>query len=113
MTVDSKKSRKLSLAQKFSRLAVRLRDPEWRRYGKLLLAGKAIGVGLVLLIITVVTGVFFSHVLAADAEVKPADVVNPLNTVWTLVAAFLVFGMQVGFTMLEAGFQHEIGRAHV
>jgi len=81
-----------------------LRDPEWRRYGKLLLAGKAIGVGLVLLIITVVTGVFFSHVLAADAEVKPADVVNPLNTVWTLVAAFLVFGMQVGFTMLEAGF---------
>ena len=104
MTVDSRRGRKLSLAQKFSRLAVRLRDPEWRRYGRLLLTGKAIGVGLVLLIITVVTGVFFSHVLAADAEVKPADVVNPLNTVWTLVAAFLVFGMQVGFTMLEAGF---------
>lgn len=104
MTVDSRRGRKLSLAQKFSRLAVRLRDPEWRRYGRLLLAGKAIGVGLVLLIITVMTGVFFSHVLAADAEVKAADVVNPLNTVWTLVAAFLVFGMQVGFTMLEAGF---------
>ncbi len=31
-------------------------------------------------------------------------VINPLNTVWTLVAAFLVFGMQAGFTMLEAGF---------
>jgi Amt family ammonium transporter len=30
--------------------------------------------------------------------------VNPVNTAWTLVAAFLVFGMQVGFTMLEAGF---------
>ena len=30
--------------------------------------------------------------------------VNPINTVWTLVAAFLVFGMQAGFTMLEAGF---------
>jgi Amt family ammonium transporter len=30
--------------------------------------------------------------------------VNPINTVWTLIAAFLVFGMQVGFTMLEAGF---------
>ena len=104
MTVDSRRGPKLSLAQKFSRLAVRLRDPEWRRYGRLLIAGKAIGVGLVLLIITVVTGVFFTHVLAADAEVKAADVVNPLNTVWTLVAAFLVFGMQVGFTMLEAGF---------
>jgi Amt family ammonium transporter len=104
MTVDSRRGRKLSLAQKFSRLAVRLRDPEWRRYGRTLLAGKAIGVGLVLLIITVISGVFFSHVLAADAEVKAADVVNPVNTAWTLIAAFLVFGMQVGFTMLEAGF---------
>ena len=27
-----------------------------------------------------------------------------MNTVWTLIAAFLVFGMQVGFVMLEAGF---------
>jgi len=104
MNVDSKRGPKLSLAQKFSRLAVRLRDPEWRRYGQLLLAGKALGVGLVLLLITVFSGLFLSHVLAADAEVKAADVVNPLNTVWTLVAAFLVFGMQVGFTMLEAGF---------
>ena len=104
MTVDSKRGPRLSLAQKFSRLAVRLRDPEWRRYGRLLLAGKALGVGLVLLIITVFSGLFLSHVLAADTEVKAADVVNPLNTVWTLVAAFLVFGMQVGFTMLEAGF---------
>jgi len=104
MNVDSRRGPKLSLAQKCSRLAVRLRDPEWRRYGRLLLAGKAIGVGLVLLIITVVSGVFFSHVLAADAEVKAADVVNPVNTAWTLIAAFLVFGMQVGFTMLEAGF---------
>jgi Amt family ammonium transporter len=44
--------------------------------------------------------------LAADAvaELKPTDIVNPVNTMWTLIAAFLVFGMQVGFTMLEAGF---------
>src|SRR6185436_18204530 len=41
---------------------------------------------------------------AADPVLKGNDIVNPLNTVWTLVAAFLVFGMQVGFTMLEAGF---------
>ena len=41
---------------------------------------------------------------APAPEVKASDIVNPLNTVWTLVAAFLVFGMQVGFTMLEAGF---------
>ncbi len=60
MNVDSRKGPKLSMAQKFSRLAVRLRDPEWRRYGKLLLAGKALGVGLVLLIITVFSGLFLS-----------------------------------------------------
>ena len=41
---------------------------------------------------------------AADPQLKGNDIVNPINTVWTLVAAFLVFGMQVGFTMLEAGF---------
>lgn len=104
MAVFPQPVKKLSLAQKFSRLALRLRDPEWRRYGRLLFAGKALGVGLVLLIITVITGLFFGPVYAAEAEVKAAQVVNPINTVWTLVAAFLVFGMQVGFTMLEAGF---------
>ena len=50
---------------------------------------------------------------AAATPVMPADlsaispknpVINPINTVWTLVAAFLVFAMQAGFTMLEAGF---------
>ena len=34
----------------------------------------------------------------------PTSLINPLNTVWVLVAAFLVFAMQAGFTMLEAGF---------
>ena len=38
------------------------------------------------------------------AAINGGDIVNPLNTVWTLIAAFLVFCMQVGFTMLEAGF---------
>src|ERR1700674_2493329 len=96
--------KKLSLSEKLSRLAVRLRAPEWRRYGKLLFAGKLMGVGLTLVIMAAVSGVFFAHAYAADPEVKAADVVNPVNTAWTLVAAFLVFGMQVGFTMLEAGF---------
>jgi Amt family ammonium transporter len=83
-----------------------LRDAEWRRYGGTLLLGKVTGVGLVLLIMAVATGLFFTHVYAQTGtpEVKAADVVNPVNTAWTLIAAFLVFGMQVGFTMLEAGF---------
>src|SRR6266436_5138184 len=104
MTVDSRKGPKLSLAQKFSRLAVRLRDPEWRRYASVLFGGKVLGIAVVMLTITVISGMFFAHVFAADVEVKAADVVNPVNTAWTLIAAFLVFGMQVGFTMLEAGF---------
>jgi Amt family ammonium transporter len=69
-----------------------------------LLAGKVSGVLLTLAIMAVVSGAFFTHVMAADAEVKAADCMNPINTTWTLIAAFLVFGMQVGFTMLEAGF---------
>src|SRR6185437_15299369 len=99
-----RQGKKLSLAEKFSRLAARLRDPEWRSYGRTLLAGKAMGIGVLLLAVTAISGLFFGKVLAADAPVKAADIVNPLNTVWVLVAAFLVFGMQVGFTMLEAGF---------
>jgi ammonium transporter, Amt family len=95
---------RLSFSQKLSRLAVRMKDPEWRRYASVLFGGKVLGIAVVMLTITVISGLFFAHVYAADVEVKAADVVNPMNTVWTLLAAFLVFGMQVGFTMLEAGF---------
>ena len=95
---------RLTLAEKFSRLRSRLGDSEWRRYGMLILAGKGIALALLMLIIFNISAFTGNHAFAAEAEMKPSDVVNPLNTVWTLVAAFLVFGMQVGFTMLEAGF---------
>jgi Amt family ammonium transporter len=68
-----------SLASKLSRLATRLRDKEWRRYGATLLAGKVMGVGLTLMIMAAITGIFFTKVLAADTTVKAADVVNPVN----------------------------------
>src|SRR5436190_2050226 len=98
--------KKLSLSQRFSRLQLRLHDPAWRQYGALLLTGKLVGVGLLVLGIVVLFPdlIGFGKVFAADAVVKSNDIINPINTVWTLVAAFLVFGMQVGFTMLEAGF---------
>ena len=103
----------MSLSEKASRLAVRLRDPEWRQYGKLLLTGKMMGVGLVLLIMLAVNVIpllprlMESTAYAAEGAkaaevlyptVKPGDIVNPINTMWTLVAASLVFGTQVGFT---------------
>jgi Amt family ammonium transporter len=97
--------KKLSLPQKVSRLRLRLHDPEWRQYGSLLLVGKLIGVSLLVIGVAMLKPELLgSRAFAADGDLKPTDIVNPLNTVWTLVAAFLVFGMQVGFTMLEAGF---------
>jgi Amt family ammonium transporter len=56
--------------------------------------------------------VFSGHVLAAEAEVGSSlsNVIDTfalkqgLDTVWVLVAAFLVFFMQAGFGMVEAGF---------
>jgi ammonium transporter, Amt family len=102
----SKTGEKLSLAEKLTRLRHRMNDPAWRRYGMLVAAGKIAGIALLMLLIYNVTTWMNASALAADAapEIKGSDVVNPLNTMWTLVAAFLVFGMQVGFTMLEAGF---------
>ncbi len=104
MTGKSMNRERLTFAEKFTRLRSRLGDPEWRRYGMLILAGKGIALAILMLFIFNVSAFTGNHAFAAEAEMKPSDVVNPLNTVWTLVAAFLVFGMQVGFTMLEAGF---------
>src|SRR4051812_31423312 len=106
MSATTRRERHLSLSEKYSRLCSRLQEPEWRRYGGALLGGKLLGLGVVLLVMFVVTGVFFAsvHAQSGAPEVKASDVINPVNTAWTLVAAFLVFGMQVGFTMLEAGF---------
>ena len=98
-------TRRLTMAGKIERFRLRLEDREWRQYGAVLVAGKLTGIAMLLAaILAFHHGFMGSPVLGADAEVKGGDIVNPLNTVWTLVAAFLVFGMQVGFTMLEAGF---------
>jgi Amt family ammonium transporter len=96
---------RLTAAEKVTRLGQRMRDPEWRRYGGTVMAGKMIGVALVFAAMLVAYGTVLGGAAhAADPVLKGNDIVNPINTVWTLVAAFLVFGMQVGFTMLEAGF---------
>ena len=90
---------------RFARLMERLRSPEWRKYGAVLFAGKIAGLAALAVIVYYFNPGLFGHkVFAADPSLKGNDIVNPINTVWTLVAAFLVFGMQVGFTMLEAGF---------
>src|ERR1700690_3039552 len=97
--------KRLSLPGKISRLRARLQNPEWRKYGKILIMGKLTGVGLILLVAILLNPDLIGfRTFAADPNLKGNDIVNPVNTAWTLIAAFLVFGMQVGFTMLEAGF---------
>ena len=92
-------------SSRLARWKQRLNNPEWRRYGALLFAGKMAGLAILAGAVYYFNPGLFGHrVFAADATVKASDIVNPVNTTWTLVAAFLVFGMQVGFTMLEAGF---------
>src|SRR4051812_28554802 len=117
---------RVSFAGKIGRLGERLKNAEWRRYATLLLAGKLLGVAAVFGAMfafelaphmlgsqTVVAQETHTDPVAGTATttppdpydaVKARDIVNPVNTLWVLLAAFLVFGMQVGFTMLEAGF---------
>jgi Amt family ammonium transporter len=53
----------------------------------------------------VIPGFISTSAHAADTyTAHETSMVNTVNTIWTLVAAFLVFGMQAGFVMLEAGF---------
>ena len=95
-------NRKLSFSQKLSRFRTRMREPEWRKYGQVLLLGKFTGIALLLLGALILNpGLMGLSAFAADPVLKGNDIVNPINTVWTLVAAFLVFGMQAGFTQKD------------
>jgi Amt family ammonium transporter len=78
------------------------RNPKARRYVGYLMFGKVLGLAFLLLIMNAIMP-SPAHAQDAAAAAQTAQI-NALNTVWTLVAAFLVFCMQAGFVMLEAGF---------
>ena len=85
----------------------RFKERETRKRFGVILAGKMIGV-LGMLGAMWAFG-FFLDTPAGAAPLQEAahaadDFVSPINTVWVLVAAFLVFFMQAGFMALEAGF---------
>jgi len=86
---------KLSLAQKIGRFADRMRDPQWRRYGKTLLLGKMLGLAALPIVIMAVqlvvnlVSVGVAHaddaaatpITAADlVDMAKNPVINPLNT---------------------------------
>src|SRR5436190_18555115 len=82
-----------------TRVVESFRDPHMRANVLALAGGKIIGLTLLLSVMYV----FLPPVLHAQAG-TPSPEMNAINTMWVLLAAFLVFCMQVGFVMLEAGF---------
>jgi ammonium transporter, Amt family len=80
------------------RFLSKFRDPIMRGNVLALAGGKLIGLILLL------TAMYLYLPTPLHAADGPTPEINAINTMWTLLAAFLVFCMQVGFVMLEAGF---------
>src|SRR6476646_4601986 len=85
----------------------RFKERDTRKLFGILLGGKMLGIatllGLVKLISMALGGVAGATTMQTVAH-KTGDFVSPINTMWVLVTAFLVFFMQAGFMALEAGF---------
>ena len=88
----------------FENLLARYRQPGRQKLFWTILAAKLLGVVALFAVVKGVSFYFATPALADDAAAAPPAYVNPMNTMWTLIAAFLVFFMQAGFMMLEAGF---------
>jgi len=90
----------------FSRIIENMSKPkDWKLFATIF-GGKMIGIAVAII------GMVFISSLISGSSAQAADtytahetsMINSINTMWTLVAAALVFGMQAGFVMLEAGF---------
>jgi len=89
----------------FSTIRENISKPKnWKLFAAFF-GGKMIGLLAVIAAMILVPGIIGTSAHAADTfTAHETSIINSLNTVWTLVAAALVFGMQAGFVMLEAGF---------
>src|SRR5689334_8427130 len=79
---------RLTLAEKCTRLRLRMDDPEWRRYAGLICIGKAIGISLVILYLfafpvlwkmgsaMLADGVVHAQTAAAEAAVVAGDLAD-------------------------------------
>jgi Amt family ammonium transporter len=88
-----------------------MKQRDSRRFFFTYLAGKMVGTVAGLAVIGGLAWYFGGHAGAQETTETPqvavealTNVINPINTMWVLVTAFLVFFMQAGFMMLEAGF---------
>ena len=85
----------------------RFKDKGTRRLFGVILGGKLLGV--VVLLAAIKGFAWYAGGVAEAAPLQDAamtadNLISPINTMWVLVAAFLVFFMQAGFMALEAGF---------
>ena len=89
----------------FSRISENMSRPKnWKLFAAFF-GGKMLGLLAVVAAMILIPGLIGGSASAAETyTAHETAVINSLNTVWTLVAAALVFGMQAGFVMLEAGF---------
>ena len=89
----------------FSTIKENISKPKnWKLFAAFF-GGKMLGLLAVIAAMVLVPGLIGTSAHAADTyTAHETSIINSLNTVWTLVAAALVFGMQAGFVMLEAGF---------
>ncbi len=89
-------------------------NKNWK-VGALFFTGKILGLCVALVAMNMLPGIIGGTTAHAADTFTPheTNMMNTINTVWTLVAAFLVFGMQAGFVMLEAGFARKRESANV
>lgn len=80
------------------------RSEKWNLFFAIF-AGKMIGVAMVIAAMMMIPGILGLSANAAETYTPhETSTINAINTMWTVIAAALVFGMQAGFVMLEAGF---------
>ena len=94
----------------------RFKDRDTRKVFGTILGGKMLGILGALALMQAFIWLFGNVAEAAglqEAATVSDDLVNPINTMWTLVAAFLVFFMQAGFMALEAGFARSRESANI
>ena len=86
----------------------RLKDKDTRRLIAAIMGGNMIGLAAIIGAMKGFAWYFDTSAHAVPlvhaAAVQASDLVSPINTVWVLVTAFLVFFMQAGLMGLEAGF---------
>src|SRR4051794_7939716 len=88
-------------------LQMHIRNKDSRSFFRQYLGGKLIGLTAVIAVVYGLAWYFNTQAGASvpgAAALKGDDIVNPLNTAWVCITAFLVFFMQAGFMMLEGGF---------